>query len=75
MKDKLTKTGHRKLFYRFRAIAIGFLFALTLLGVSSIPVIVTYTSVVGVKAEQRSVSSTSSPTQKANRFSISEYRD
>lgn len=38
MKDKLEKTGHRKRYYQLRYCVVAFLFGLTALAASAIPV-------------------------------------
>ena len=73
MKDKLTKTGHKKAYYRFRAfsIAVASLFGL---GVSaSLPIFVTYqVSVSGALAKEAEVEEESESTEEVYTIEVEE---
>ena len=57
MKDKLVKTGHKKAYYRFQSILRISAIFLGILGLSSIPVIVSsFTEAETIKAESAKVS-------------------
>jgi hypothetical protein len=42
MKDKLVKTGHKKLYYRLKATLAVFLFVLAVTGAAMLPIAISY---------------------------------
>jgi len=42
MKDKLTKTGHKKLYYRLKATLAVFLFVVAVAGAAVLPIAISY---------------------------------
>jgi hypothetical protein len=42
MKDKLTKTGHKKLYYRLKATLAVFLFVVAVAGAAMLPIAISY---------------------------------
>lgn len=61
MKDKLEKTGHKKLYYRLKSVLTIFMFSIALAAAAAIPVGISY-RLSAEKAEEESATSYVAPT-------------
>ncbi|MDO5330220.1 MAG: hypothetical protein Q4F15_02145 [Bacillota bacterium] len=66
MKDKLVKTGHKKLYYRVRLVLRCFAFALGVAGLSAAPILISIATVQNKAATQQAVEAPTTVEDKTN---------
>ena len=73
MKDKLVRTGHKKMYYRLRSFSRGLLFSILVLAAFSAPVLIAYgVNLYETKAEETKVEESSKQEDEAQ---VSSYFD
>lgn len=71
MKNKLEKTGHKKLYYQLKAVLTVFLFGLAVFALSAIPVGISY-KLAAAQAQEEASSSVVSETPSSEEVSSSQ---